>query len=81
MKNQALFSSKDRSKKLKCHLLQFLYGTLRVKKKNKEHSKTIRGGGGRGGGRGGGVRIMWISLLMLDCYLIKSPEHSTFFLH
>ena len=54
MKNQALFSSKDRSKKLKCHLLQFLYGTLRVKKKNKEHSKTIRGGGGEGGGEGGG---------------------------
>ena len=30
MKNQALFSSKDKSKKLKCHLLQFLLGTLRV---------------------------------------------------
>ena len=30
MKNQALFSSKDKSKKLKCHLLQFLFGTLRV---------------------------------------------------
>ena len=32
MKNQALFSSKDKSKKLKCHLLQFLFGALRVKK-------------------------------------------------
>ena len=31
MKNQALFSSEDKSKKLKCHLLQFLFGTLRVK--------------------------------------------------
>ena len=31
MKNQALFSSKDKSKKLKCLLLQFLFGTLRVK--------------------------------------------------
>ena len=31
MKNQALFSSKDKSKKLKCHLLQFLFGILRVK--------------------------------------------------
>ena len=31
MKNQALFSSKDKSKKLKCCLLQFLFGTLRVK--------------------------------------------------
>ena len=32
MKNQALFSSKDKSKKLKC-LLQFLFGALRVKEK------------------------------------------------
>ena len=31
MKNQALFSSKDKSKKLKCPLLQFLFGALRVK--------------------------------------------------
>ena len=31
MKNQALFSSKDKSEKLKCGLLQFLCGTLRVK--------------------------------------------------
>ena len=30
MKNQALFSSKDESEKLKCHLLQFLFGPLRV---------------------------------------------------
>ena len=30
MKNQALFSSKDKSKKLKCRLLQFLFGALRV---------------------------------------------------
>ena len=30
MKNQALFSSKDKSKKSKCHLQQFLFGTLRV---------------------------------------------------
>ena len=30
MKHQALFSSKDNSKKLKCHLLQFLFVTLRV---------------------------------------------------
>ena len=29
MKNQTLFSSKDRSKKLKCRLL---HGTLRVKR-------------------------------------------------
>ena len=29
--NQALFSSKDKSKKLKCRLLQFLFGALRVK--------------------------------------------------
>ena len=31
MKNQALFSLKDKSKKLKCCLLQFLFGALRVK--------------------------------------------------
>ena len=30
MKNQALFSSKDESRKLKCRLLQFLFGLLRV---------------------------------------------------
>ena len=29
-KNQALFSSKDKSKKLKYHLLPFLFGALRV---------------------------------------------------
>ena len=32
MKNQALFSVKDKSKKLKCHLLQFLFGALKVNK-------------------------------------------------
>ena len=31
MKNQALFSSKDKSKKIKCRLLQFLLRSLRVK--------------------------------------------------
>ena len=31
MKNQALFSSKDKSKTLKCRLLQFLFGALRIK--------------------------------------------------
>ena len=30
MENQALFSSKDKSEKLKCRLLQFLFGALRV---------------------------------------------------
>ena len=30
MKNQALFTSKDKSKKLKCCLLQFLFGALKV---------------------------------------------------
>ena len=30
MKNQALVSAKDKSKKSKCHLLQFLFGALRV---------------------------------------------------
>ena len=30
MKNQALFSMADKSKKLKCRLLQFLFGALMV---------------------------------------------------
>ena len=30
MKNQALFSPKDKNKNLKCCLLQFLFGALRV---------------------------------------------------
>ena len=30
MKNQALFSSKDTRKKLKCRLLQFLFGALMI---------------------------------------------------
>ena len=30
MKNQALISTKDKSKKLKCRLLQVLFGVLRV---------------------------------------------------
>ena len=34
MKNQALFSSKAKSRKLKCRLLQFLFGALRVKTAN-----------------------------------------------
>ena len=34
MKNQTLFSSKDKSKKLKCRLLQFLFGPLRVELPN-----------------------------------------------
>ena len=33
MKNQALFSSKDESKNIKCRLLQYLFGALRVKLK------------------------------------------------
>ena len=30
MKNQSSFSSKDKRKKLKCRLLQFLFGALKV---------------------------------------------------
>ena len=33
MKHQALFSSKDKSEKLKCRLLQFLFGALSVNMK------------------------------------------------
>ena len=34
MKNQALFFSKDKNKKLNCRLLQFLFGALRVNTSN-----------------------------------------------
>ena len=34
MKNQALFSLKDKRKKLKCRRLQFLLGALRIKNMN-----------------------------------------------
>ena len=32
MKNQTLISLKDKSKKLKCRQLQFLFGAIRVKR-------------------------------------------------
>ena len=44
MKNQALFSLKDKSKKLKCRLLQFLFGALTVKSsilKNHNHADDL----------------------------------------
>ena len=41
MNNQALFSLKDKSKKLKCCLLQFLFGALRVNKCGSS-SKSLR---------------------------------------
>ena len=41
MKNQALLSLKDKSKKLKCRLLQFLFGPLRLKKLNSEEDGWI----------------------------------------
>ena len=34
MKNETLFSSNDKSKKLKCRLLQFLFGILMVNYKS-----------------------------------------------
>ena len=37
------FFSKDKSKKLKCHLLQFLFGALRVKRE-KSHISPIFSG-------------------------------------
>ena len=39
MKNQDLFSSKDKSKILKCRLLQLLCGALRVKYCQFSHAK------------------------------------------
>ena len=41
MKNQALFSSKDKSKKLKCRLLQFLFGALKVKGEVSAHFSSL----------------------------------------
>ena len=41
IKNQALFFSKDKSKRLNCHLLQFLFGTLRDKKRGKNENGTF----------------------------------------
>ena len=37
MKNQALFSLKDKSTNLKCRLLQFLFGALKVQEINFKH--------------------------------------------
>ena len=39
MKNQALFSTKDKSKKIKCCLLQFLFGALKVNDKGRKNRK------------------------------------------
>ena len=41
MKNQALFSSKDKSKKLKCRLLQYLFGLLRVKHPSNQYFSHV----------------------------------------
>ena len=42
MKNQALFSSKDKSKKLKYRLLHFLFGALRVNNMGKIPSRQTK---------------------------------------
>ena len=39
MKNQASFSSKDKNIKLKCRLLQFLFGALRINNRYIENTK------------------------------------------
>ena len=41
MKNQALFSSKDKSKRLKCRLLQFLFGALRIRSRERVHKLQV----------------------------------------
>ena len=43
MKSQALFSWKDKSKKLKCHLLHILFGALRVNIGLKGNNNTQMG--------------------------------------
>ena len=42
MKNQALFSSKDKVEKLKCRLLQFLFGAFKVKIGSHEYFSANR---------------------------------------
>ena len=42
MKNQALFSLKDKSYILKCRLLQALFGALRVKQEYVSFGKKLR---------------------------------------
>ena len=42
MKSQAFFSSKYKSEKLKCPLLEFLFGTLRVNIHIKLHKTVLR---------------------------------------
>ena len=42
MKNQALFSSKDKSKELKCCMSQFLFGVLRVKIETEMAAAVLR---------------------------------------
>ena len=42
MKNQALFSSNNKSEKLKCRLLQFLFGALRVKSKMINNNRRLK---------------------------------------
>ena len=41
MKNEVLFSSKDKSKNLKCRLLQFLVGASRIKEDNQISRFTV----------------------------------------
>ena len=43
MKSQAVFSSKDKSKKLKYRQLQFLFGTFRVKCYLRDNYTSING--------------------------------------
>ena len=42
MQNQALVLSKDKSKKLKCRLLQFLFGKLRVKREKAKNRRRLK---------------------------------------
>ena len=42
MKNQAFFSLKDKRKKLKCRLLKFLFGVLRVNMLEEQRSRDLK---------------------------------------
>ena len=62
MKNQALFSSKDKSKKLKCCLLQFLFGALRVKDRRILSSQFVSHG-------------LWLHNDLISLYIFDVPLH------
>ena len=66
MRNQALFSLKDKSKKLKCRLLQFLFGALRVKFSTVRGNFTILGLSGIFNTQEGFIFLIFRTILPLE---------------